>query len=176
MNIYILRHAIAGVRRTNPKLDVKRGLVKEGKQQCMLVANLLNSLNVQVDAIASSPLKRAMQTASLVGTEMGFESKIIVTPALSFEGTLAGFQKLVDDLSKYDNVLLVGHNPSLQQYLSSLLTTNGGKVSIRLRKGAIARVDYTRRPGTLQWIVDPRILRVAYASVAKKSRRKTSRK
>lgn len=175
MNLYILRHANAGVRRANPKLDVKRGLVREGKQQCMLVAGLLNSLNVQLDVIASSPLKRAMQTASLVGTEMGYEAKIIATEALAFEGTVPGFHQLVEELSKFENVLLVGHNPTLQQFLSSLLITSG-KVTIRLRKGAIARVDCTRRPATLQWIVDPRILRVAYASVAKKSRRKTSRK
>jgi len=175
MNLYVLRHANAGVRRPNPKLDIKRGLIREGKQQCMLVAGLLNSLDVQLDVIASSPLKRAMQTASLVGTEMGYEAKIVATDALSFEGTVPKFLKLVDEFSKYENVLVVGHNPTLQQFLSALLVTPG-KISIRLRKGAIARVDCTRRPATLQWLVDPRILRVAYASVAKKSRRKTSRK
>jgi phosphohistidine phosphatase len=67
----------------------------------------------------------------------------------------------------------VGHNPNLPVLLSSLL---GSKINIRLRKGAIARVECTRRPGTLHWLVDPRILRGAYASVTKSSRRKTSRK
>ena len=33
MNLYILRHASAGTRRANPKLDVKRPIDKEGKQQ-----------------------------------------------------------------------------------------------------------------------------------------------
>jgi phosphohistidine phosphatase len=45
-----------------------------------------------------------------------------------------------------------------------------------MRKGAIARVDFTRRPGQLISLVDPRVLRQIYASAAKSSRRNTSRK
>ena len=75
MNLYVLRHASAGTRRANETLDAKRPLNKEGKQQCILVANCLNALNVHFDVIASSPLKRAMQTASLVGMEIGYEPR-----------------------------------------------------------------------------------------------------
>lgn len=175
MNLYILRHASAGTRRENPLLDVKRPLDREGKQQCLLVGSLLNSLNVQFDLIASSPLKRALQTASLVGTEVGYDTKIQVAEALSPSAPVASFQEFVAGLAKYDNVLIVGHNPNLPQFLGSLIASPG-RANIRMRKGAIARVDYTRRPGTLNWLVDPRILRGVYANVAKRSLRKTSRK
>ena len=50
------------------------------------------------------------------------------------------------------------------------------RMNIRLRKGAIARVDCTRRPGVLNWLVDPRILRGVYTNVTKRSLRKTSLK
>src|SRR5271170_6938571 len=123
MNLYVLRHASAGTRRTNEALDAKRPLDKEGKQQCILIGNCLNALNVHFDCIASSPLKRAMQTASLVGTEMGYEAKIHVTEALNFSGKVPDFHKLVTELSVHENVLVVGHNPNLQQFLSSLITT-----------------------------------------------------
>jgi phosphohistidine phosphatase len=175
MNIYVLRHASAGTRRGNPLLDVKRPLDKEGKQQCMLVGSYLNALNVQFDLIVSSPLKRALQTASLVGTEVGYDSKIQVSNALSPEATVAAFQQLVAGLASHENVLVVGHNPNLPQFLGSLIVSSG-RANVRLRKGAIARVDYTRRPGILSWLVDPRILRGVYANVTKRSLRKTSRK
>ncbi|HZU10769.1 MAG TPA: phosphohistidine phosphatase SixA [Pseudacidobacterium sp.] len=175
MNLYILRHASAGTRRKNPLIDVKRPLDKEGKQQCILVAAYLNALDVQFDLIASSPLKRALQTASLVGTELGYDQKINVTDALSPEANVAKFQEFVASLQKHENVLLVGHNPNLPQFLGSLIASPG-RASIRLRKGAIARVDYTRRPGTLNWLVDPRILRGVYTRVTKRSLRKTSLK
>lgn len=173
MNLYILRHASAGTRRMNPLIDVKRPLDKEGKQQCIVVGSYLNALNVQFDLILSSPLKRALQTASLVGTETGYDGKIQVTQALAPGATTRDFEALAAGLGKYENVLVVGHNPNLPVFLSSLL---GPRVNIRLRKGAIARVDCTRRPGTLHWLVDPRILRGVYAKVTKSSRRKTSRK
>jgi phosphohistidine phosphatase len=175
LNIYILRHASAGTRRPNPLVDVKRPLDKEGKQQCLLVGSYLNALNVHFDAIVSSPLKRALQTASLVGTEVGYDSKVVVSEALAPGASVTAFQQLVNELSKHENVLVVGHNPNLPTFLSSLLASPG-RASIRMRKGAIARVDCTRRPGTLHWLVDPRILRGVYARVAKISRRKTSRK
>jgi phosphohistidine phosphatase len=183
MNLYVLRHASAGTRRANPLIDVKRPLDKEGKQQCILIASCLNALKVHFDVIASSPLKRALQTASLVGMEIGYEAKVLTTDALAPTGTVAGFHKLVSDLSKYENVLVVGHNPNLQQFLSSLVSVaavNGHQrpdaANIRLRKGALARIDCTRRPATLNWLLDARMLRTIYSSVTRSSRRKTSKK
>ena len=145
MNLYILRHASAGTRRANPAVDVKRPLDKEGKQQCFLVGGFLSALNVQFDRVVSSPLKRALQTASLVGTETGYDGKIEISDALSPEASVGS------------------------------LLAPGGRMSTRLRKGAIARIDCTRLPGTLHWLVDPRILR-GYARATKSSRPKTSRK
>src|SRR5215472_12228745 len=151
MNVYILRHASAGTRRDNPLIDVKRPLDKEGKQQCMLVGSYLNALKVQFDLIASSPLKRALQTASLVGTETGYDAKIQVTEALAPGATVSVFQQYIAGLGRYENVLIVGHNPNLPQFLGSLIVSPG-RASIRMRKGAIARVDLTRRPGILNWL------------------------
>ena len=182
MNLYVLRHASAGTRRANPVLDVKRPLDKEGKQQCILIGNTLNALKVHFDLIASSPLKRAMQTASQVGMEIGYEAKIHVTDALSFTGTVPDFHKLVSELSVHENVLVVGHNPNLQQFLASIAQASpansetSGLANIRLRKGALARVDCTKRPGTLLWLLDARMLKTLYSSVTKSSRRKTSKK
>lgn len=175
MNLYILRHASAGTRRANPKLDVKRPIDKEGKQQCLLVGSYLSALNVQFDRVVSSPLKRALQTASLVSNETGYDGKIEISDALLPEASVVKFQELVRALQKYDNVLVVGHNPNLPVFFSSMVAP-AGRVSIRLRKGAVARIDCDRLPGTLHWLVDPRILRGVYAKATKRSRSKTSRK
>ncbi len=175
MNLYILRHASAGTRRANPKIDVKRPLDKEGKQQSLLVGGFLNSLNLQFDRIVSSPLKRALQTASLVGNETGYDSKIEISDALAPEASVQKFRDLIRSLEKYDNVLVVGHNPNLAVFFGSLLSPTG-RMSTRLRKGAVARIDCTRLPGTLHWLVDPRILRGFYSKATKRSRPKTSRK
>ena len=175
MNIYILRHASAGTRRANPVIDVKRPLDKEGKGQCMLVGSYLNALKVHFDLVASSPLKRALQTASLVGTEVGFDGDIKATPALSPEASTAAFLDFIHELKGQENVLLVGHNPNLPQFLAALIMNGSatpGRTAIRMRKGAIARVDLTRRPGMLHWLVDPRILRGVYGYATKTVRKR----
>jgi phosphohistidine phosphatase len=178
MNLYILRHASAGLRRTNPILDFKRPLDKEGKKQCLQLAHVLNALNIQFDLIVSSPLKRCLQTASLVGTETGYEAQIMNSTALAPEGTLKDFQNLLSECSKRENLLVVGHNPNLTNFLGALLVpaTSAVTPNIRLRKGTLARLSLTRRPAVLQGLLDPRTIRALYATSTKSSRRKTSRK
>jgi phosphohistidine phosphatase len=183
MNLYILRHASAGLRRVNPKLDLKRPLDKDGKRHCQQLAHVLNAMKLTFDAIVSSPLKRSMQTASLVGTETGYEAPIKPTAALAPGATFAEFQKLLQDCADFENVLIVGHNPNLTGFVASLLAPaatspdgRSGAAMVRLRKGSLARLTLVRGPATLQWLLDPRTVRALYATSTTKSRKKTSRK
>jgi phosphohistidine phosphatase len=174
MNLYLMRHANAGLRRENPALDGKRALIKEGKEQCMLMARILSALKTQIDVIVSSPLKRALQTAQFVGTEIGFEGKIEISPALGLDADFTAFQQMLAKYANHEGVLVVGHNPNLYQFLGRLVTGNGG-AAIRMRKASIARVDMDRHPALLRWLIDPRMARGIYASVPKSARPKASR-
>jgi phosphohistidine phosphatase len=178
MNLYILRHASAGTRRANPILDLKRPLDKEGKKHSLQLAYVLNALNIQFDLIISSPLKRCLQTASLVGTETGYEAQILHSTALAPEATYKEFHQLLNQYSDRENLLVVGHNPNLTTFLGSLLvpTTSPAPAKVRLRKGSMARLVLTRGPATLQALLDPRTVRALYATSTKSSRRKISRK
>jgi phosphohistidine phosphatase len=175
MNLYLMRHANAGVTRGNPALDAKRSLIAEGKEQCMLMARVLSALNVQVDVILSSPLKRALQTAQFVGTELGYESRVEVCEALSPDADFADFQEMLAKYADREGVLAVGHNPNLFQFLGRLVSGNGS-AAIRMRKGSVARVDLDRHPPLLQWLIDPRSARWIYASATWRARPKSLRK
>jgi phosphohistidine phosphatase len=175
MNLYLMRHADAGVPRDNPILDAKRSLIREGKDQCMLMARMLSAFKVQIDVIVASPVKRAMQTAQMVGNELGYEGKVEVSPALALNGNYADFQKMLSRYADCEGVLAVGHNPNLFQFLGRMITGNGG-AAIRMRKASIARVDMDRHPALLRWLIDPRMARAIYVSTGKSSRPKTSRK
>jgi len=181
MNLFVLRHASAGTRRTNPTVDVKRPLDKDGKRQCIQLGQVLNALSINFDLIISSPLKRSLQTAQLVGTETGYETPILISPALAPDATFPQFQRLLHESSAYENVMVVGHNPNITQFLVQLLSASNGldrartQPRIRLRKGSIARLNM-QRGAILQWLLDPRVVRELYATSTKSSRRKTSRK
>jgi phosphohistidine phosphatase len=184
MNLFILRHASAGVRRTNPLLDRKRPLDKDGKRHCLQLAEVLNQMKIGFDLVVSSPLKRCLQTASLVGTETGYEAKILSSAALAPDASLPQFHNLLSQCATYENLLVVGHNPNLTLFLAALIAQtptvppleSGARPPIRLRKGSLARLSYSRGPATLQWLLDPRTVRALYATSTSKSRSKTSRK
>jgi phosphohistidine phosphatase len=139
---------------------------------------VLNALNIQFDLVISSPLKRSLQTAALVGTETGYEAPILQSNGLAPSATFKDFQHLLHDHADRENVLVVGHNPNLSSFLGALLMPAGTPTvpSIRLRKGSLARVTLGRGPAVLQGMLDPRVVRALYATSTKSSRRKTSKK
>jgi phosphohistidine phosphatase len=176
MIVYFLRHASAGEHLLNPKKDEKRALDKEGIEQCGYVGRALAALNVQVETIVSSPLKRSTQTASLVGNELGYEGKLQIDNGLRPGAGLADFRKLLEKYSRQEAVMVVGHNPNLSQFLGAVISESGCEASLELKKGAVAKVEMRRTNGTLQWCLTPKVLRALYDSAVESSRPNTSRK
>jgi|SRR5579862_323269 phosphohistidine phosphatase len=176
MIIYFLRHASAGESLVNPKKDEKRALDKEGVEQCGYVGRALATLDAQVDVIISSPLKRATQTASLVGNEMGYEGKLQIEAGLMPGASFADFRKIMEKYASQESIMVVGHNPNLSQFLGTVISESGCEASVDLKKGAVARVDMRRSSGTLQWCLTPKALRTLYAAAVESSRPNTSRK
>src|SRR6266487_4884817 len=110
MIIYFVRHASAGEQVSNPKKDEKRPLDADGIEQCGFIGRALAAINAQPDVIISSPLKRATQTASLVGNELGYEGKLQLEPALRPEASFVDFRQMLDKYARYEAVMVVGHN------------------------------------------------------------------
>lgn len=176
MIVYFLRHASAGQHLANPVKDAKRGLDKEGTEQCGLIGRTLAALDTQVDAIISSPLKRAMQTANLVANEIGFEGKLQMEEGLKPGATFSDFRKMVSKYARLEAIMVVGHNPNLSEFLGRAMGESNSKLSVDLKKGAVARVELGRNKGILQWCITPRVVRAVYASAADSVRPKSSRK
>lgn len=176
MIIYFLRHASAGEPFANPKKDEKRALDKEGIEQCGMVGRTLAALDVQVDVIISSPLKRAAQTASLVGNELSYEGKLQFENPLRPGAPYTDFHRMLEKYARQESIMVVGHNPNLSEFLGRVVSEPGCEANIELKKGAVAKVDLSRNSAVLQWCLTPRVLRGVYAVAAESSRPKTSRK
>lgn len=176
MVLYFLRHANAGESISNPKKDEKRALDAIGVEQCGFVGRALTALDVQVDVVISSPLKRAAQTASLVANEMGHEGKLQLDDALRPGASFADFRKLLEKYARYDSVMVVGHNPGMSEFVGRLISETGCEAAVDLKKGAVAKVEMGRGTAALQWCLTPKVLRVLYTAATESSRPKTSRK
>jgi phosphohistidine phosphatase len=178
MIIFFVRHASAGQHMSNPKKDEKRPLDSDGVEQCGYVGRALAAMNVQPDLIISSPLKRATQTAVLVGNELGYEGKLLLEPAMRPEADFPEFRGMLEKYSRHEAIMVVGHNPSIAEFLGRMIAKSGSEALIDFKKGAAARVETIRNSAMLNWYLTPKMARQiqAAATAAAKSQPKTSRK
>jgi len=174
MQIFFLRHANAGEPRLNPAKDEKRPLDKLGIEQSHDVGRMLAALDITVDAVISSPLRRATQTAAVVANEIGHEEKVIVDAALRPGGTYEQFQELLRRHSRKDAILVVGHNPNMTEFLNRMLANGASLNAVELKKGSIARVEKDgRKAAVLKWCMPPKVVRAIQQASASSSRPKT---
>lgn len=177
MIVYFLRHANAGTHKANPLQDDKRPLDALGIQQSTEMGRVLAAMDVQVDALISSPLKRATQTASLVGNEIGHDSKLQTSAALRPNATFDSFRQLLTKYAALEAIMVVGHNPSMNQFVSLLLSGGTSNDVADLKKGAVARIDVSgNRSAILKWCITPKMVRAIYDANATSSRPKTDLK
>lgn len=175
MIVYFLRHASAGESKKDAKKDEVRPLDRDGVVQCGLMGRVLAALEIQVDAVISSPLKRAAQTAALVSNELGFEGKLLFDDSLRPESPFEKFRELLDRRSRDEGIMVVGHNPNLSEFLGRLVGRRS-LASVDLKKAAVAKVDLGKRSGVLEWCLTPRVVRAAQEASPSSSRPRSSRK
>jgi len=173
MEIYFLRHANAGETKLNPAKDDQRPLDKLGIEQSHIVGRTLAALNLELDAIISSPLVRAHQTASIVAEEIAHQEAIVLNEALRPDSTYEQFERLLAHYGDKEAILLVGHRPSQTEFLNHLVTgVDTGPIDFK--KGAVARVDKEgSKPAVLKWLMPPKLVRAIQQASAKSSRPKT---
>lgn len=110
MKIYLVRHANA-VPDGPGLIDEHRFLSGKGRQVALAVGGRLAEEGVELDAVLTSPLVRAVQTAELVARAVGFQGEVQTLAALApgFPPSVAG-QRLV---TLGQAVLAVGHAPGI---------------------------------------------------------------
>src|SRR5262249_47271439 len=173
MDIYFLRHANAGEPKLNPSKDDERPLDKLGTEQSRDVGRALAALDATIDEIISSPLPRAEQTASLVAEQMGHKEKIVIDEALRPDASYEQFQELLRRHGDKDAIMVVGHNPSLTEFINKLLGGSDASSALDLKKGSIARVEKDgRKPAILKWYMTPKVVRAIQQASASSSRPK----
>ncbi|NOZ88368.1 MAG: hypothetical protein GXO15_00395 [Crenarchaeota archaeon] len=143
----LMRHGRA-VSRDVAGGDEERWLLPEARVEVELVARVLP---FKPSRVYSSPLRRARETAEIVAGVWG--SRVEVVEWLA-PGRLSCLELRGVEL---DEVVLVGHNPDLEELLACL---TGGRV--RLRPGGLAVVEAVEpleSTGTLLELVQPETLR-----------------
>lgn len=156
MELYFLRHGIAEEVGPAGSGDAGRALTEKGAAKMHEIAIGLRRLGVKPDALISSPLARAQQTAEVVAKELGLELRIsdMLAPGCDI-------QRLRTALWQHDGangIMVVGHEPDFGALIGEL--TGGSQV--RMKKGGLCRVDLDsvdEGAGRIVWLLAPRMLR-----------------
>ena len=163
MKLYILRHGDAGTS-GDPAYenDDERPLSPKGIERTAALARALRRWDITFDAILSSPLVRARETAEIIQRGLRLKDRMTLTEQLAPSGDPAKLVLEVNSiLPSPANVLLVGHEPYLGSLISRLCTSSSD-LMLTLKKGGLCRLDVeTLRPeycASLEWLLAPAVI------------------
>jgi phosphohistidine phosphatase len=168
MDVYLLRHGIAVAAAELPP-GTDRPLTEKGAKRVRKAARGLRRLGMRFEAILTSPLGRAQQTASIVAETLAQEGQLATIEALKPDHSADELVSGLKDYMKCTTLLLVGHEPLLSETVSYLLTgKKNAIVKVALKKGGLVGVELDslppRNPGTIHTLLTPKILRRLAAS------------
>jgi len=158
MRLLILRHAIAVEAGTPGVADDDRPLTPRGRKRFARAAEGLARILSAPDALYTSPLRRAVETAEIAAEAWGDISPT-PDPRLA-DGHSA---ELLRDLASHGEealVAVVGHEPHVSHLLAHLI--GGEAETLAFKKGGAALVAMDgAAPGRsrLIWFLPPRLLR-----------------
>jgi phosphohistidine phosphatase len=159
--LFILRHGIAVAPGTPGVADDQRPLTPKGRKRMREIALGLHRLDLKVDRIITSPLPRARSTAEIVAEVLDVTSRLEIAEALK-AGALA--QAVLSWLRgrSEDRLLLVGHDPTLTDLITLLVTGTLTSQVCALKKGGIAALrplSGSTDRYVLDWLASPKLIR-----------------
>ena len=139
MQLSLMRHGIA-VDRAEGLPDFERPLTPKGRKRTQQVVQWLRARGDRWDALLSSPLLRARQTAT-IAQQGGLAPEVEIFDALAPGGS---FGELVDwrrSQPGMEAIAVVGHQPDLGEWVELALwgQANG---CIQLKKAGVAIVEF----------------------------------
>ena len=118
--LLILRHAKSSW--DDPALaDHDRPLNERGERDAPRMGKLIKDQDIVPDMIICSTAKRARETAKLVAEHCGYKGKISKSSELYGEGFNAYFETLKAIGSDPKTVMVVGHNPDIQEFTAQVI-------------------------------------------------------
>jgi len=141
--------------------DYERALAERGVQDSVMMGGLLRNHGIKPSLLISSPASRALATAKIFAGELGYPKKRIRTRKVMYEqqeGALTEVVRAVDD--EYDDVMLVGHNPSMEEFARFLVEEFTGAIPtcgvVGIECGVDSWKEVSKGKGKLLFFESPR--------------------
>jgi phosphohistidine phosphatase len=157
MRLYFLRHGIAVEPSEWIRRDFERPLSREGIARMEREARGIAELSLDLDAIVSSPLQRARQTAEIVASRLRLQDALVLDDRLAGGFDVKSATAIMGDHADARALMLVGHEPAFSVTAGRLT----GDASLEIKKGALAGIELSgpsATRGTLFCLIPPKVL------------------
>lgn len=146
IHLYLVCHGAADERTSTP--DGVQALTAKGRKRFHKAARALSRHGEKLDAILTSPLVRAVQTAEILASEVRHGEVAVLGELAPGQATDALLRTVSKRVGKNGSVALVGHAPQLSSVLASLAHLSPAQASkLALKSGTVVRIDASGLPG-----------------------------
>ncbi len=162
--LLVVRHGIALGREDAAAAELddrERPLTRRGRERTTLVAEALAKRKPRLDAIFTSPLRRARETAELLADACG-GLNCVETTSLLPDADPRELAEFLSERTVPRTIAVVGHEPHLGCFVGWSLTGERRSV-IELRKAGTCLLRFEGAPrageGRLIWLLSPALMR-----------------
>ncbi len=162
--LLVLRHAKSD-RSDDTLRDHDRPLAPRGEADAPQMGVALAALDATPDVVLTSTALRARETAHRVAAAMGYNGTIVEEPDI-YAASVDTLLRALRDRDDATTILLVGHNPGLEELIGLLTGGMAADPIVRLPTAGLAclALDIAEwshiheRCGLLLWFLTPRIV------------------
>lgn len=158
LTLYLLRHAKSSWDDASQR-DFERPLSNRGREAAALIGDFVQEKGIDFDLVLVSTAVRTRETIELIQERAKFRGEVRYDERI-YEATVS---QLLDVIAQVDSdcesVLLVGHNPGIEELLALLTgeqqhvtTANFAKIKLEATKWSASLAN----KGTLEWLVRPK--------------------
>jgi phosphohistidine phosphatase len=142
--------------------DAARKLTERGRDKIRKAALGMHAIGLSFDRVVTSPLARAAETAEIVTRETGAPAPHSIRE-LATGTTPAAALSALRKLGRQQNLLVVGHEPTLSRLAALLIAGSTEVAAIRLKQGGVIALEFDDAldvgSATLCWMMTQRQLR-----------------
>src|ERR1044072_6031642 len=158
LTLYLLRHAKSSWG-DESKPDFERPLASRGRKAAALIGEFIQEKGIDFDLVLVSTAVRTRETIELIKETAKFRGEVRYDERI-YEATVSQLLEVIAQVdSDRESVLLVGHNPGIEELLTLLTgeqqrvtTANFAKIKLKTTKGSAN----PHGRGTLEWLVRPK--------------------
>jgi phosphohistidine phosphatase len=160
LTLYLLRHAKSSWADESMR-DFDRPLANRGREDCAIIGEFIEEKGIEFDLVLVSTAVRTRETIQLVKERAKFDSEVRYDDRI-YEATTSQLLEVITQVeNNRKSVLLVGHNPGIEDLLALLTgehlqvsTATFAKIDIKAPEWSASLVN----KGTVDWIVRPKEL------------------